>query len=363
MLEWHQVMLDDGNHLVDDGALDSDALQKRARHGTARGFMAPGGPAHASFPLAKLSGGGLGEIVAQRGEQQHGAIVALQSLALGDTGRRVHHQHGVRADVAFGMPRRILRNAGERADFREMDDPAGRGQVCGDPAGVAAAGPFHELFGDALARQRAVLAGDGPAHLRGRRVQGQIEAAGKLHPAQHAQRIFAECGAGGAQDAILQIFAASEKIQNLTADGIVGDGVYRKVSPGRRFRGVMDSSKVAWKSRWCGPVLLSRRGMEKSKLRTQASPHRSSCPPGPRGHNGIENRPADRRRSRRLRHRSPLCSRPSSASRTAPPTSRARNPAASRSRRMASSAGGTVRSILESIMVRLGQMARSGFAV
>ncbi len=149
----HQVMLDNRDHLIHDGAFDSDALQKRAGHGTARGFMTPTRPARLSIPIPKLGSGRLGEIVAQGGEQHHGAIVACQVLTLSNVPGRIHHQHGVRADVAFRMPPRVLRNAGQRADFREMDHPAGCGQILGDPAGMAAAGPFHELFGDALPRQ------------------------------------------------------------------------------------------------------------------------------------------------------------------------------------------------------------------
>ena len=70
----------------------------------------------------------------------------------------------------------------------------------------------------------------GPAHGRGPRFEHEIEAAGELHPAQDAQRIFGEGLAGGPQHAILQILGAAEEIEEFLRNRIVGHRVDGEVA-------------------------------------------------------------------------------------------------------------------------------------
>ncbi len=105
--------------MIDDRALDADAFEEGAGHGAAGWLVTPGGPAHAAFALAQLGGGGLGEVVGERGEQKNGAVVRGENIALGDAGGLIQYVHGVDADVAFGMPLGVLRDAEEILRFRE----------------------------------------------------------------------------------------------------------------------------------------------------------------------------------------------------------------------------------------------------
>src|SRR5439155_23711198 len=50
----------------------------------------------------------LGEVVRERGEDEDGAVVAAQSLLIGDARRRIHHERRVDVDRALGMPLRLL---------------------------------------------------------------------------------------------------------------------------------------------------------------------------------------------------------------------------------------------------------------
>ena len=75
-----QMVFDHGDHAIRDRALDADAIEEGSRHRAAVGFMSPGGPAHLAFALAKHGGGGFGEIVGERREDQHGPIVAGRVL-------------------------------------------------------------------------------------------------------------------------------------------------------------------------------------------------------------------------------------------------------------------------------------------
>ena len=113
-----EMVFDQRHHLIDNRALDADAFEERAGHGAAGGFVTPGSPAHAAFALAEFGGGGLGEIVGERGEQEHGAVVGSERIAFGNARGLIQNVHGVDADVAFGMPFGVLRDAEEILRFR-----------------------------------------------------------------------------------------------------------------------------------------------------------------------------------------------------------------------------------------------------
>ncbi len=146
------------------------------------------------------------------------------------------HVHGVDADVAFGMPLGVLRDAEEICDFGEVSDPAGGLQIFADAAGVCALyGPLHELFGDALTGEGRVLARNGTRHGGGGRFDCQVEAAGELHSAQDAQRVLGKSIAGGAQDAIVQVDLAAEEVPDFADDGVEAHGVDGEVAAGGGF--------------------------------------------------------------------------------------------------------------------------------
>ena len=98
-------------------------------------------------------------------------------------------------------------------------------------------------------RDRGVVVHNAPAHRRGSRIEREIEPAGELHPAQHAQRIFGEGLAGGAQHAILQILGAAEEIEKFVRHRIVGHRVDGEVAAAggfaRRNAGIEGGLKVA----------------------------------------------------------------------------------------------------------------------
>ena len=87
-------------------------------------------------------------------------------------------------------------------------------------------------------RSRARVAyslGDRARHRGGRRVDGQIEAAGELHPAQHAQGVFGKGIAGGAQDAVVEIHLAAEEVPHFAGERVEAHGVDGEVAAGGGF--------------------------------------------------------------------------------------------------------------------------------
>ncbi len=172
--------------------------------------------------------------MAQRAQHHDGALGAAEVVAA--LPRFVHHHQRVRPHVAFGMPLRILGAVIERHHLGQylFDDTEiaretkSKGRPFGDEQQL-----FH-LSPDALGRQ--IVQWNAAADVGAGRFQRELEAGGKLHGAQHTQRVVAETfGIHDAQHPAFEVDSAVVRIEVLLRQRIPGNGVDGEVAPPRGF--------------------------------------------------------------------------------------------------------------------------------
>ena len=177
--------------------------------------------------------GRLREVVRQHGEAQHRARLLVRFAPSVEPDQRVETVERVGPHVALRMPLRILRHADERSGLREMTDPSAIAQEAQPRGRNRGPGrPFHPLAQHALRRELGERPGDAPAQRDRLRRGIESEPRGELHPAQHAQRVLGEGGAGVPEHPRPQVRLAAEEIQHLAAMRIEHQRVDGEIAPG-----------------------------------------------------------------------------------------------------------------------------------
>ncbi len=158
-------------------------------------------------------------------------------------------------------------------------------------------------------------------------VELEVESRGELHGAQHAQAVLGERGRiDGAEDAPGEVGAAVERVEVLVVERIPGDGVHREIATAR---GVGDRhGRIAGHVEPAVPAARFRfpAGQRDVDLADLDRPESSRRLP-PRGRGFREGSGGDRPARPKTSMSMSLESRPSSLSRTHPPTISARPPA------------------------------------
>ena len=135
------------------------------------------------------------------------------------------------------MPGGLLRCAAQRGEFREVAEPAALFQYREASARRHGLGcPFFPFTPHPFQRQLGKRVGDGSAQCGGLRSEGEVEAPGELHPAEHAQRILGKGRAGVSEHARFQISLPAVGVDDFAGEGIARDRVDREIAPRRRLR-------------------------------------------------------------------------------------------------------------------------------
>ena len=211
-----------------------------------------------SWPYDVIRPSGSCRVVAEYG-RRHEQIV--RAGAGPHVGEGVDGVERVGPHVALGVPARELLAVDERRQFGVVAEPAAVAEE-GEAEGRAAAVQQQLLpfAGQAFAGQ--IFLGHRRADGDRLRGDGEDEARGELHGAEHAQGVFGEVRAHVAQDVCVDVGQAVEGVHDLAVERIEEDGVDGEVAPGAGLvegevgHGVDEEPAVPR----CGLALASRQG-------------------------------------------------------------------------------------------------------
>ena len=221
---------DETEHLPADvvagEGVDVEAVEEGAGGGDAGLFVA----ARADAPVDELGGGGLAEVVADRGEHQ-GHLLRRVEVVDALPGLVDDHE-GMHPDVALRMPLGLLPAADEGLQLGKepRDHPKAQGEAEPERRPPGLQQQLLDFAPDAFGGE--VVEGDAAAEAQGGVVGGELEAGRELHGAQHPQAVVREGGGVHHPKASpRQVVPAPEGVDVLVAPRVPGDGVDREVAP------------------------------------------------------------------------------------------------------------------------------------